>query len=106
MTRIDRECEEFRSLYPDVPLSALPDSVWKDTESGIPLAAAYALADRRRIRTEELAAEANLRNKGRSSGSLEGTAPEYFSADEVRAMSQKEVRRNYQKILRSMSHWR
>ena len=30
---------------------------------------------------------------------------EYFSPDEVRAMSRSEVRENYNKILRSMSNW-
>lgn len=37
----------------------------------------------------------------------ESTATEdFFSADEVRKMSQEEVRKNYDKILKSMSYWK
>ncbi|MBQ7347182.1 MAG: hypothetical protein IJW55_04435 [Clostridia bacterium] len=104
--RLGKECEEFSALYPDASLSSLPDSVWDDVRRGIPLAAAYALAERRRARTEERAKESNLENGKRSAGAVGGAQDDYFSPAEVRAMSQSEVRANYQSIMRSMQKWR
>ena len=104
--RFAKEGEEFRSLYPGTDMQTLPDSVWNDVKRGIPLAAAYALAERRRYCTEQKALEYNKENLKRSSGSLEPTEPDYYSPAEVRAMSQNEVRANYDKIMRSMQKWR
>ena len=103
--RIGGECEEFRSLYPDTPLSAIPDSVWESVRGGIPIAAAYALAEKKRQLTEEKASQINLENAKRSTGSLERTETSYFSPTEVRAMTPRQVRDNYQKIMLSMQKW-
>ena len=103
--RLAREGEEFHALYPDANMQDLPDSVWQDVGRGIPIAAAYALFERRRYTTEQKALEYNHANARRSSGSLEPTAPDYYSPAEVRAMSQSEVRANYDKIMRSMQKW-
>ena len=46
--RITHEYDEFCSLYPDVPVSSLSQAVWQDVERGTPLAAAYALAEKRK----------------------------------------------------------
>lgn len=60
---------------------------------------------------EELAArqkadEINRRNASCSAGRAgTNTAPEYFSPEEVRAMSAHEVRENYQRIRASMKRW-
>lgn len=106
LSRMGRECEEFGLLYPNVAFSALPDSVWEDVRHGIPLAAAYALAERRRLQTAQAAQSSNQQNAVRSTGALEGTDPDYFSPAEVRAMNQSEVRANYHKIMQSMQKWR
>ncbi len=103
--RIAAERAEFAALYPQTPLTALPDAVWEDVRRGIPLAAAYALSERRRTQTEAIAAHTNRVNRSRSSGEVGQNAPTFFSASEVRAMSAEEVRRNYPAILRSMREW-
>lgn len=105
LSKMGAECEEFHTLYPQTPISSLPDNVWADVKRGIPLAAAYALAERRRAYTEALADSANKKNGQCSTGALASTENEYFSPSEVRAMSQAEVRANYQKIMRSMQKW-
>ena len=105
-TRAGEECDEFRTLYPDVSLKTLPDSVWEDVKKGIPLSAAYALAEKRRIYTEAIAAQSNAENQKRSTGAVLATENEYFSPSEVRAMSPDEVHANYHKIMRSMQSWR
>ena len=106
LEQISREFEEFNTLYPNTPLSAVQDRVWEDVRRGIPIAAAYALEQRRLEQTARAAAISNSQNASRSSGALNPTESDYYSPDEVRAMSQKEVRANYQKIIQSMQKWR
>ena len=103
--RAEGEYEEFRALYPGIPLSSLPDSVWEDIQSGVPLAAAFALAERRRTLLEESARAQNRENKKRAPSGLEGTETPYFSPAEVRAMTPEEVRNQYDKIIASMQKW-
>lgn len=101
-----REYAEFRELYPDADTEALPEDVLKSVEAGLPLAAAYALYEKRiQKRSADIAAH-NKSTREVSFGSV-GKSPEsdYFTPDEVRAMSQGEVRANYSKILQSMKNW-
>lgn len=102
---IGAECAEFRELYPEQSPDELPDEVWENVGRGIPLAAAFALSERRRQRAEELARRANLENRRRSAGAIERAQSGYLSPDEVRSMSREEVRANYQSILLSMQKW-
>ncbi|MBE6554053.1 MAG: hypothetical protein E7666_06910 [Ruminococcaceae bacterium] len=103
--RVEKDYEEFRTLYPDTPISALPDRVWDDVRCGIPIAAAYALAEQRQRRLSEQAESVNRQNSQLSSGALLGTEPEFFTPAEVRAMSREDVRKNYSKIVSSMKQW-
>jgi hypothetical protein len=105
-SRVRKEYDEFRTLYPDVALNSLGDSVWNDVESGIPLAAAYALEERRRTHEAELARLCNADTKKRSAGSVQCGADGEFSPSEVRAMSPSDVRKNFSRIMRSMQKWR
>ena len=61
---------------------------------------------REELKLRAKAEEVNRRNASRSAGRA-GTnaAPEYYSPEEVRAMSAHEVRENYQKIRASMKRW-
>ena len=56
----------------------------------------------RKYRADEI----NRKNASLSAGSVgKGHAGEYFSPDEVRAMTQREVHDNYSKIKESMRFW-
>ena len=104
--RLSSECADFSELYPDVSVTSLPDSVWTSFKSGVPLAAAYALYEKRQKSATEKAINVNAKNKELSSGSLNSSkTEEFFSPAEVRAMSAAEVRANYAKIITSMSKW-
>lgn len=104
--RLSGECEEFAELYPDIPVTSLPDSIWKSFKSGIPLAAAYALYEKKEAVAREKALNVNAKNKQLSSGSLYSKSnDEFFTPAEVRAMSASEVKANYAKIITSMSKW-
>ena len=104
--RLSKECEEFSELYPSVPITSIPDSIWKSFKSGVPLAAAYALYEKKEAVAREKASSINEKNKRLSSGSLKSDKnEEYFTPAEVRAMSAAEVKANYAKIINSMSRW-
>lgn len=104
--RVMAELEEFQSLFPHVAIKEIPESVYRQVAEGVPLSAAYALHEKKTQAEEARAALINQRNAARSAGRA-GTdgAAEYFSPDEVRAMSQRQVHENYNKILESMRSW-
>ncbi|MBQ9085593.1 MAG: hypothetical protein IJY47_00230 [Clostridia bacterium] len=100
------ELEEFNLLFPEVSVKQVPESVWDHVKNGIPLSAAYALYEKKNVAAERLAERVNRKNASMSPGIAgKDTVGEYFSPDEVRAMSQKQVRENYTRILESMKSW-
>lgn len=105
--RISEELGEFHSLFPETDITALPESIWEEVKNGIPLVASYALYEKKREAERRHAERINSQNAARSSGAAgKDTPSEYFSPDEVRAMSAAQVRHNYQKILNSMKKWK
>lgn len=97
------ELDEFCQLFPNVSLASLPCEVREAVDGGVPLAAAYALFEKReahRTAVGKKSAEGSWR------GMNESGAGEYYSPAEVREMSQKEVHKNYKKIMESMKHWK
>ncbi len=100
------ELGEFHTLFPDAALSGIPEEVWNQVRQGIPLAASYALYEKKAGIQSRKAEEINQRNASRSAGIVgQNTSPEFYTPDEVRAMSRSEVHNNYDKILRSMKKW-
>lgn len=104
--RILAEIGDFVVLFPDVPVEELPDEVWEGVRAGAPLAAAYALYEKKKYAEEKRIAAINAKNASRSPGAAgTDTASEYFTPDEVRRMSRAEVHANYSKIKESMKKW-
>lgn len=103
--RIGNDYAEFQSLFPGTSLDSISDTTWEDVRRGIPLAAAYALAEKRRLCLEAEAQKSNAENQKKAFGPIAGGENDYFSSREVRAMSQDEVRANYHKIMKSMQKW-
>ena len=102
-----REMEEFNTLFPNVSFSQLPSEVTDRVANGIPLAAAYALYEKEQNAEKERAGEINRKNAFLSAGKVgTQTRGEFFTPDEVRAMSPAQVHENYKKIRESMTHWR
>ena len=104
--RQKKEEKELLSLFPELEGATLPDEVTAMAETGVPLAASYALFYCQTQRKQQLAAEERAKNHGRSSGSLgsgDGGAGEGgFTLAEISMMSPKEVRKHYREILRSL----
>lgn len=104
--RMADELSEFHTLFPEVNTSCIPESIWEQVKNGVPLAASYALYEKKCELRRQHAEQINLHNAQHTPGSAgKNTPAEYFSPDEVRRMSQSEVSRNYQKILESMKKW-
>ena len=106
LERLGKEISEFSELFPNEPLTALPDSVWESVRGGIPLAAAYALYRRKTELRIEKANATNRKNSEMSTGAIgRDTTESFYTPDEVRAMSRSEIKKNYSKILDSMKKW-
>ena len=104
--RIASELGEFYELFPEADIKALPEEVWDGVKAGTSLAASYALYNHRVNAREARAREINERNSSLSTGRVSvGGASEYFTPDEVKAMSRAEVKANYSKIIESMKKW-
>lgn len=103
--RARRECEEFEEYFPEVSLRGLPDEVWARVRSGESLCAAYALYEARCRRKSEAERREAERVAAMSVGIPDEAGRDYFSPAQVRAMSQREVRENYDRIFESMRHW-
>lgn len=105
--RIATEMEEFSRLFPERTAKDVPTDVWQEVERGIPLSAAYALYEKRAAVNALLADEVNRRNAALSAGKIAQDAHrEFYTPDEVRAMSAEEVREHYKTIRQSMKKWR
>jgi len=95
---------EFHELYPDIDVGDLPDEITEQAESGIPLAAAYALYERKQFMARKKANKINLENAQRSSGNIEhdGSSDGTFTFEQIKNMSAEEVRRYYEQIMESL----
>ena len=105
--RILEEIGDFNSLFPEVSIDEIPESIWESVKKGTSLAASYALYEKRKLTEAQRIAQINESNAKRAAG-VAGvhTANEYFSPDEVRKMSRSEVHANFAKIRKSMEKWK
>ena len=104
--KISRDIGEFSELYPTKSINTIPDSVWESVKSGIPLAAAYALYEKKTAVRIDTASRINSKNSELSTGAVgRNTTENFYTPDEVRSMSRSEVRKNYSKIIESMKKW-
>lgn len=104
--RVLGEIGEFTELFPRKTLESVPEEVWDKVKSGIPLAAAYALYEKKAEARAAFAEEVNKKNAERSSGAVgRDTGSTYYSPSEVKEMSAAEVKKNYAVIIESMKKW-
>jgi hypothetical protein len=118
----ERDVSAFREKYPDVSMQSMMNDtefmayakgrVGKDGSIYAvydAYAAAKAAEDARvELRAREMAAQMQANAKA-SPGTAVGQASEdaeYFTREQVQAMTQAQVHRNYDKIKKSMKHWK
>ena len=101
------ELEEFHRLFPDAGLDDIPDEVWEKCPDGHGLCAWFALHLLKSENEKKSAEAKNEENKMSAVPEVKAEAEEgYFSPDDVLQMSEKEVEKNYEKILESMKKWK
>ncbi len=104
--RLENEISEFSEMFPDVPLSEVPEEIWAEVKKGLPLSAAYARHEKRTTENKRRINEANSHAREKSGGSLQNDGGEgWYSPEDVRKMSASEVKKNYSKIISSMKRW-
>lgn len=104
--RVLGEIGEFTELFPKKSLESVPEEVWDKVRGGVPLAAAYALYEKKAEARAAFAEEVNRKNAERSSGAVGREAGNiYYSPSEVKKMSAAEVKKNYAMIIESMKKW-
>ena len=104
--KIAAQINDFYQLFPNTDIQNVPEEVWEGVKQGNSLVAAYAIYHRKIQLKKEKADAINARNASLSAGYAgKNTSTEYFTPDEVRAMSQSEVKANYSKIIESMKKW-
>jgi len=102
--RFEKESEELLLLFPEAQTDALPEEVTESHKSGIPLAAAYALWDKRRILAETNAEASNRLNAAASPGpvSNDGSGEGSFTLEEIKRMPVGEVKKHLERIYKSL----
>ncbi|MBE6531021.1 MAG: hypothetical protein E7679_02865 [Ruminococcaceae bacterium] len=104
--RVLEEIGEFTELFPKKSLESVPEEVWDKVKSGVPLAAAYALYEKKAEARAAFTEEVNRKNAERSSGAVgREVGSIYYSPSEVKKMSAAEVKKNYAIIIESMKKW-
>ena len=104
--RIFLELTEFAMVFPKIAIESIPGEVFDSMKSGVPLSAAYALYEKKKETDENNIREVNRLNAERSAGAISsGADGGYYSPDEVRKMTAKEVKKNYNLIIESMKKW-
>ncbi len=92
------ELRSLTELIPDADIRSLDDIAWESVLSGEQLLVAYLASERRKREAEAKNAE----NEKSSVGEIKGSGGELFSIDEIKQMPRSYVRKNLDKILKSL----
>ncbi len=104
--RMSAEMSDFARFFPDVRADEIPESVWERVRGGESLAGSFALYRYARERENRRVSEYNEANGKMSAGSLSpNTQSSYYSPDEVRKMSRRQIKEHYDDVIESMRHW-
>lgn len=96
--RVASELRELLSVIPNADLSVLDDEAFDAIARGEGLVYSYLLSERRRAKI----AEANKANLLSSAGDIGGSVDTLYTIDEIRSMDRKTVRKNFDKIMKSL----
>lgn len=100
------ELETLVSLFPELKAEDIPDEVFESCDNGRGLAGQYAIYYLRNQREKEEIANSNEKNSKSAPPQVHNDSEEvYFTPDMVKSMSDKEIRRNYKAIMKSMEKW-
>ena len=105
--KLAEDVKRFRQLFPDVKSEGIPESVWKDMSSGIPLPYAYALYLAASQGDKSYAESVNAKNSGMAPPPVTPNEEEgELTMEQVEAMSPEAIKKSFPKILRSLGKWK
>lgn len=102
----DRETADFAEYFPEVSRDEIPDAVReRAARENIPLVAAYALYDRKLELAKMYAGDVARKSAECSAGPVSGASREadFFTMEQIRAMTPKEVKKHYKTIMKSLN---
>lgn len=105
--KMEEDIALFHSLFPQVKAEDIPEEVWESVEKGESLAASFSLYTIKQQREEEKIRAVNEENEKKAPPRIrhDGAESEYFSPEAVKSMTRKEIKENYDAILKSMEKW-
>lgn len=103
---LEGELKILFELFPDLNVDDIPDEIFEKSDNGKGLAAQYALF----YLKEE---KKNTEQKKKEEENLKSAAPDvknapeeaYFTPEQVKGMTEEEIRKNYKTIMKSMEKW-
>ncbi|MBQ5746909.1 MAG: hypothetical protein IIV81_03110 [Clostridia bacterium] len=104
---LEEEIKKLLEIFPDFDTETIPDEVFDKCEDGRGLAAEYALwylTEEKRKGEQQKKEEEN--DKSAPPNVKDSSEPLYFTPEQVRAMSESEIRKNYKTIMNSMEKWK
>ena len=105
-SNLEAELRVLMSLFPELTADEIPDEVFENTDNGKGLAAQYALWYLTDKKQKEETQKTNEKNARSAPPDIEGAGDEaFFTPEMVRTMSDKDVRRHYKAIMKSMEKW-
>ena len=103
---LEAELEILREVFPDLSADDIPDEVFEGCDNGKGLASQYALYYLKSKKLKEETDKTNLQNSMSAPPEISGDKESVFYTPEaVRAMSEKDIRRHYKDIMKSMEKW-
>lgn|GEM_PF-1121563 len=104
---VREDVSRLREIFPSLGRDDIPDEVWDRVEKGESLSGAYALwflsGIKKKAQIDLVNSEVSKKAPPRMRH--DGGDGDYFSPEEVKSMTQAQVRKNYDAILRSMDKW-
>lgn len=103
---LERELNVLMALFPELKAEDIPDEVFSATDNGKGLASQYALWYITNQREKEETRKTNEKNTKSAPPEIGGAGEDtFFTPEMVRTMSDKDVRKNYKAIMKSMEKW-
>lgn len=104
---LQEQIKAFKAVYPEVSAAEIPEKVFADMRSGIPLVYAYAYYLAAGDDESRYAKDVNEQNARMAMPPVnEADENGELTMDEVEAMPPEAVKKNYPRILKSIGKWR
>ena len=103
---LETEFKKLIELFPEFSADDIPDEVFEKCEDGKGLAAEYALwylTEEKKKGEQKKKEEENM--KSAPPNVKEASEPTFFTPEQVRSMTEAEIRKNYKAIMNSMEKW-